>query len=96
MQSGFNKSSGQGQNNIFSGQGQNNIFSMFSSVLSTKEQSQPRTATPLPSMTGSSSSSGDFFIRMSLDLLFTSKELKRNDQVKHAISAALGTINISL
>ena len=65
------------------------IFSTFSSFIKTDQAAQPRNVTPLPNMT-STGNSGDFFIRVSLDLLQNSKEMRRNEPLKNAISAALG------
>lgn len=69
------------------------LFSTFTSFIKTdQQQQQPRNLTPLPNLQGGSGNSGDFFIRMSLDLLQNSKELRRNEPIKAAISAALGAI----
>jgi hypothetical protein len=46
-------------------------------------------ATPMPKI-DSAGSSGDFFIRMALDLLVVSKDYRRNEVLKTAITAAFG------
>jgi brefeldin A-inhibited guanine nucleotide-exchange protein len=67
------------------------FFSMLSSVMK-NESTQPRTTTPLPNLTNNSNS-GDFFIRMSIDLLQNSKEYKRNEQFRTAIVKALEALD---
>ncbi len=62
---------------------------MFSSGSAARPETQPRTAAPLPNMTNSSSS-GDFFIRMSIDLLMATKDYRRIEPLRTAIAAALG------
>src|SRR6478672_4883734 len=67
-----------------------NMFSMLSSVMGT--DTQPRTTAPLPNVS-SSGSSGDFFIRMSLDLLTSSKDYRRNEPLRNAITAAVNALD---
>jgi brefeldin A-inhibited guanine nucleotide-exchange protein len=66
----------------------NGMFSMFQSVM--KPETQPRTTAPLPNVT-STSSSGDFFIRMSLDLLSASRI--KNDNLRQAIQNASSALD---
>jgi brefeldin A-inhibited guanine nucleotide-exchange protein len=67
------------------------FFSMLSSVIK-NESSQPRTATPLPNLSNNANS-GDFFIRMSIDLLQNSREYKRNEHFRAAITKALEALD---
>lgn len=82
----------------------NNVNSLFSSLLTsvslTKPDTQPRTTANLPNPHSSSSNinssasgttSGDFFIRMSLSLLQNSKEHRRNETFRNAIAEATGS-----
>lgn len=66
------------------------MFSMLSSVL--KPDTNPRTTAPLPNVSNTGSS-GDFFIRMSLDLLVASKDYKRNEPLRSAIATALDALD---
>lgn len=67
------------------------LSSMINSVIKS-DNTQPRATAPLPNLQ-QTSSGGDFFIRMSLDLLQNSKEQRRNEPFRMAIKTALESLD---
>lgn len=72
----------------------NNPVGFFSNMISSvikQDAPQPKLAPHMPNL--SSNNSGDFFIRMSMDMLNGSKEIRRNEAFKKAITSALGNFS---
>ncbi|KAJ3273363.1 guanine nucleotide exchange protein for ADP-robosylation factor [Terramyces sp. JEL0728] len=72
----------------------NNPVGFFSNMISSvikQDVPQPKLAPHMPNL--SSNNSGDFFIRMSMDMLNGSKEIRRNETFRKAITVALETLD---